>query len=285
MNANPEASLTPFRDVESWARAYVQSTDLAYKLAPSPLPPHHQESPVAERLAAPGRPAVLRPATRRSRAPKPEALHDKRLRAQLMHAFFHHELQAAELMCWAVLAFPDTPAAFRRGLLRICHDEIRHMNMYRAHIEALGHRLGDFPVRDWFWRRVPSCQDARAFVALMGMGFEGGNLDLAPTYAERFRVVGDEEGARIQEQVGAEERAHVRFAVHWFSTWTGGCDFETWSKLLPPPLSPAMMRGRSVARDERLAAGMPPAFIDALCAYVAEAHGRPLPEAPSLPRP
>lgn len=261
-------------DADTWARLYITSTDLDHKLAPPPVPQAFREGAVPERVPAPGRPAILRMG-RRSRAPKPEALSDRRIRAKLMHAFFHHELQAAELMCWAVLAFPETPPAFRRGLLGICRDEIRHMNMYRAHIRALGHDIGDFPIRDWFWTRVPACKDPVAFVALMGMGLEGGNLDMAPSFAERFAAVGDEVGARVQAVIADEEKAHVRFAVHWFSTWTGGCDFTTWSAHLPPPLSPAMMRGRNVAQTARVEAGMPPAFVASLMAYVAEPHGRP----------
>lgn len=265
---------TTFPDAEAWARHYVESTSLAYKLSPAPVPNGFCEAASPVRLLEPGRPVELRPA-HRTRTHKPEALQDRRVRAKLMHAFFHHELQAAELMCWAVLAFPETPPAFRRGLLGICRDEIRHMNLYRAHIEALGYRLGDFPVRDWFWMRVPACKDAVSFVALMGMGLEAGNLDLAPTFAERFRAAGDEAGAAIQDQVGAEEVAHVRFAVHWFSTWTGGCNFDTWSARLPPPLSPAMMKGRILARGPRLAAGMPAAFLETLDAYAPEPRGRP----------
>ena len=54
-----------------------------------------------------------------------------------------HELQAAELMAWALLAFTDAPHEFRSGLLRIAGDEIRHMRLYREQIERLGHAVGD----------------------------------------------------------------------------------------------------------------------------------------------
>jgi len=47
---------------------------------------------------------------------------------------FHHELQAAELMCCALLAFSDVELEFSRGLLGVCLDEIRHMNLFREHI-------------------------------------------------------------------------------------------------------------------------------------------------------
>jgi len=79
------------------------------------------------------------------------------------------------------------------------------MAMYAAHILRLGHRFGDFPVRDWFWERVPSCRAPSQFVAVKGMGFEGGNLDHAERFAHRFDAVGDHEGARIQRIVAHED--------------------------------------------------------------------------------
>jgi uncharacterized ferritin-like protein (DUF455 family) len=192
----------------------------------------------------------------------------------VLHAFFHHELQAAELMCWALLAFSDAELPFRMGLLKIALDEIRHMNGYRRHIEALGFSIGDFGIRDWFWKRVPSCQTKLSFVAVMGMGLEAANLEYAPTFAERFRAVGDEAGAQVQEQIAADEVAHVRFATEWFKHWTGSCDFDTWLSQLPPPWSPLVLRGEPLALDSRQRAGMPDAFLAALAAYIPEPRGR-----------
>lgn len=261
-------------DVEAWARHYVLSDELAVKLGPPPVPERFRAAPVPERLERPGRPALLRPAKRGERTPKLEALGDPYYRARTLHAFFHHELQAAELMCWALLAFCDAELEFKKDLLRICRDEIRHMNLYREHIEALGCKIGDFGVRDWFWKRVPSCATKVSFVALMGMGLEGANLEHAPVFAARFRAVGDEAGALVQERVAREELAHVRIATRWFTRWTGGCDFEQWIAQLPPPLSPWVLRGQPIASDLRRRAGMPDDFIAALAAYVPEPKGR-----------
>lgn len=248
--------------VEAWALEYICTCSLGHKLAP-PLPPRHFEpSPVARRLIAPGRPPELR-AARRGRE-VPDDLSAPSARAKLLHAFFHHELQAAELMCWALLAFADAERRFRAGLLGICLDEIRHMNLYRAQIERLGFGLGDFAVRDWFWRRVPSCEGPLAFVALMGMGLEAANLEHAPHFGERLAAAGDAEAAAVQELIAREELGHVRFAVRWFERWTGGQDFERWRELLPPPLSPLLMRGNPFDRAARLRAGMSPALVAAL---------------------
>jgi len=271
---------TPFdkaTDIEAWAEHYVCSVELQHKLAPPPPPKAFREGAVALRLSAPGRPPELRQAKRGERTPKQEALEEPYYRARTLHAFLHHELQAAELMCWAILAFPEAEPEFRRGLLAICLDEIRHMGLYVEHIRALGCQVGDFGVRDWFWKRVPTCTSKLEFVAVLGMGLEAANLEYAPSFAARFRRAGDEVGARIQERIAAEEVAHVGFATRWFARWTGGCDFDEWSRLLPPPLSPWVMHGNPIASDARRRAGMSEAFLQSLAAYVPEPKGRAAP--------
>ena len=263
-----------FPDVESWAEHYVLSTNLSDKLGPASPPACFRERAAPLRLQQPGRPAEFRLARRGERTPKLEALKEPQYRARAMHAFFHHELQAAELMCWALLAFADAEVAFRKGLLAICLDEIRHMNLYREHIEGLGFKIGDFGIRDWFWKRVPTCPTKLSFVAVMGMGLEAANLEYAGDFAARFRAVGDEAGALIQERIAEEELMHVGFATRWFVRWTGGCDFETWAAELPAPLSPWVMHGRPIAESARQRAGMSREFIAALAAYVPEPKGR-----------
>jgi uncharacterized ferritin-like protein (DUF455 family) len=114
-------------------------------------------------------------------------------------------------------------------------------------------------------------------VAVLGMGLEAANLEYAPNFAARFRQAGDEVGAQIQERIAAEEVAHVGFATRWFARWTGGCDFDEWSRQLPPPLSPWVMHGQPIASEARRRAGMSEAFLQALAAYVPEPKGRSAP--------
>lgn len=257
--------------VEAWARAYVLSTDLAYKLTPPPAPAVWADpQPAPERIAAPGRPPELVQATGRIKAPKGGSLIHPEKRARLFHGFLHHELQAAELMCWAILAFPETPRAFKSGLLHIVHDEVRHMALYRGHIEALGFAVGGFPINDWFWSRVPAALTAAHFVATLGVGFEGGNLDHAPRFAEQLRAAGDPVAADIEARVGVEEIPHCAFARRWFEHLTGApLDFEAWRAHLPAPLSPMMMRGVPLNAEARARAGFSPAFTEALSRWTA----------------
>lgn len=250
--------------VERWAWDYIQTCSLQAKLEPAPAPERWEENPPQRCLKEPGRPPELRIV---AKAPKTRGLATTTGRARALHTFLHHELQAAELMAWALLAFPETPAAFRAGLLQIAFDEVRHMRLYAGQIVRLGYRVGDFAVRDWFWERIPACASPASFVAAMGLGFESANLEHTQSFAARFREAGDEEGARIQERVGREEIAHARFGARWFAAFAGELDFETWRAALPPPLSPMLMRGHPLDRDARLRAGFPERFLDELDAW------------------
>lgn len=268
------SDLVPAEDtVERWAHDYVTSDVLAHKLAPPSVPTSWEANPPERRIEKPGRPSVLRIVARAPKAPGPDAIRDPVRRAELVHTFLHHELQAAELMCWALLAFPEAPKAFKKGLIRITLDEIRHMNMYLEYMKKLGHSFGDFPVRDWFWERVPQSPTPAHYVAVMGMGFEGGNLDHTVRFEKRFAAIGDEEGARIQAIVCAEEVPHVRFAVRWFKRFTEGVTFETWRNYLPKPLSPWVMRGMPQNKIARLRAGFPETFLTELEGWVPDPHG------------
>jgi len=261
----------PDGTVEHWAYRYVTGRDLAHKLQPPDPPQRWADDGRALRIEAPGRPPELTVESKGRRTPGPGALRRPDARAQLLHTFLHHELQAAELMCRAVLAYPDTPLAFRRGLIGICLDELRHMRMYAEHLETLGCRFGDHPVNDWFWTRLPPHITPTQFVAVMGLGFEGANLDHTRRFAERFREAGDVAGAELQLRVGEEEIPHVRFGAHWFAEFTGHpLSFERWRDALPPPLSPMLMRGKPLNREARLRASYPPAFVDALTAWKPE---------------
>ncbi len=250
--------------VERWAWDYVLALTLDAKLAPPPVPTNWEPQAPARRIEAPGRPPEMRIV---AKAGKTRGLRSEHGRARALHTFFHHELQAAELMAWAVLAYPEAPADFRGGLVKIALDEIRHMHVYAEQIVRLGFRIGDFTVRDWFWERVPRCPDPASFVATMGLGFESANLEHAAAYAARFREAGDEQGARAQEIVALEEIAHVRFGRRWFEFFRGELSFDAWRAALPPPLSPMLMRGRPIQREARKRAGQPDLFVDELEAW------------------
>lgn len=267
----PAAPRCPFAagTIERWAFDYVVSSDLAYKLAP-PEPPRVTDSGERPlRGLRPGRPPELRVVTRAKGPKGKDALVDRRKRAHLFHTFFHHELQAAELMANAIVAFPDAPRAFRVGLVRILFDEVRHMQAYVGHVRALGESIGAFPVRDWFWERLGDVSSPAAFVAAMGVGFEGGNLDHVARFARSLDDVGDLDGARIVRRVGEEEIVHVRFGLTWLARFAelSEVTLQAFAAALPPPLTPSVMRGPTLDRVSRKRAGYTDSFLDSLDAY------------------
>lgn len=251
--------------VSDWAKAYILSESLAFKIDPPVPPERFHEDGGALRIAAPGRPSELRVVMRANKTPKPGALVRPEPRAALLHTFWHHELQATELFAWAILAFPETPEEFRRGLLGILLEELGHMRLFQGEIERLGFQIGAFPVRDWFWQRVPSVTSPLSFLALVGLGLEGVNLDHSASFSKQLEAAGDPLAAAVERRVGRDEERHVDFARRWFEQFSGEkLDFKAWQDVLPAPLSPLLFRGRSIDRAARLRAGMDAAFIDAL---------------------
>jgi uncharacterized ferritin-like protein (DUF455 family) len=260
----------PPGSIAAWCLALLRAERLEDKLEPAPPPDPEQpgafeSEPVVRRLAGPGRPpgwVLLHKAEKR---PSAGALRRPEPRARLLHTCLHHELQAAELFAWAVLAFPETPREFRAGLLRLATEELEHAGLYRGRLWALGFEFGVFPLRDWFWERARGCRTPLEFVALMGLGFEGGNLEHGARLAAQFRAAGDEPSALVFERIQREEIGHVAFGRLWFERFCGApLEFEAWRRALPPPLSPALMKGRPLNRAARRLAGLPAEFLDAL---------------------
>ncbi|MBN8610335.1 MAG: DUF455 family protein [Deltaproteobacteria bacterium] len=256
--------------LERWAFDYVVSDSLAHKLSPPPLPRGDLEASwesgaPSRRALRPGRPREMVLADKKPKTPTGQQLRDPIKRALLLHVFLHHELQAAELFAWAMLTWVEVPRALRLGWLKLAVDEARHMRLYARELERLGKRFGDFPVRDWFWERVPACESASSFLALVGVGFEGGNLDHGARFAQMLDDVGDHEAAAAERQVAHEEIAHVRFATQWLEKLGSPlATLDDLRVLLPPPLSPLVLRGKPLARAARLAAGMPAGLVDEL---------------------
>lgn len=261
-------------DARAYAREIVTGASLEAKLAAPPEELHIAEPGAlsAERVSAPGRPADLAiTAGRDARVPPIAGMRDPKQRARILHALANHELQAIELFAWAVLAFPDTPVAFRRGLLAILADEQRHFELYRERLAALGARFGEHPVTGHFWNKLDHLESPLGFVCTMCLTFENANLDFAGDYAAAARACGDAATAEALDRVHADEIRHVHFGWVWLRRFSGAGDTagEMWDAYLRnvrPPLGPRRARGARFDREARRRAGLDDAFIDALAA-------------------
>jgi uncharacterized ferritin-like protein (DUF455 family) len=254
------------KTVQNWALEFLQARTLGKKCSPG-VPPVIWADAAEAQSIRPLRPQGLDVTLAQPEPFTLTTLKQEEARLRLMHKFWHHELQAAELMAWAILRYPETPQAFRQGLVGILLDEVRHMDLYQSYLEQRGRSVGDFPVRDFLWQRVDSCGSPLAFVALFGMGMEAVNLEHAARFEARLLAVGDEDGAEIQRQIGREEIAHVRFATHWFRKWTGGLEFVRYRAELPSDLPPQAVRGKRLELAARRRAGMSDEFLLELLAW------------------
>jgi uncharacterized ferritin-like protein (DUF455 family) len=216
------------------------------------------------RLDAPGRPPGLEiVAAGEVRVPPVTGMADPAQRARIVHAMANHELQAVELFAWALLAFPDAPPDFRRGLARVLGDEQRHTRMYAARCEALGLPFGSVPVSGYFWGKVASIRSPREFVCAMSLTFENANLDHTVDYGEAARRAGDPKTAAVIDRVHRDEIEHVRFGWTWLGRFKGDDEtmWEAFRSSLDWPLRPAKARGPRFHRGGREAAGLDPEFI------------------------
>ena len=277
--------MQPAMTARDHARAIVAGRSLDAKLVPPPEEPVLGEPGAhePERWDAPGRPGELAIASGRdARVPPLAGMRDPRQRARILHALANHELQAIELFAWAQLAFPDTPVAFRRGLLAILADEQRHFELYRDRLASLGARFGDHPVTGHFWNKLDHLASPLGFVCTMCLTFENANLDFAGDYAAAARACGDLATAAAIDRVHADEIRHVHFGWVWLRRFTGAGDdtdssgvgdgsaggdmWQAYLRNVRPPLGPRRARGARFDREARRRAGLDEAFIDALAA-------------------
>lgn len=228
---------------------------------------------------APGRSGLLSLAHEHAVRPFPtrRELKEEEGRARALHAFANHELLALELMALTLLRFPDAPRGFRDDIVRTLVDEQRHLRMYCARLEQLGHPFGEEPVNGWFWHCLSDLDRIETYTAAMSLTFEQANLDFADHFRYRFRALGDPDTAAILDTVYRDEIRHVAHGVRWWRETHGGAahlDFDAWQRALPPPLTPARARGRGFDRAGRRAAGLDAGFLSRLQAW-SGTKGRP----------
>ncbi|HTL34087.1 MAG TPA: DUF455 family protein [Kofleriaceae bacterium] len=253
-------------NARNYALSIVTGETLDAKLVAPPADLVLEDADAPLVIDAPGRPANLMVVSSRdARVPPIQGMKDRSQRARILHALANHELQAIELFAWALLAYPDAPIAFRRGLVAILADEQRHLGLYMQRLAAHGATFGDHPVTGHFWSKLDHLATPLAFVCAMGLTFENANLDFAGDYAEAARACGDTETAAALDQVHTDEIAHVHFGWVWMRRLAG--DGDAWQQYLANvkfPLGPNRARGARFDRDARRRAGFDEAFIDQL---------------------
>jgi len=208
----------------------------------------------------PSRPAGMhfQKHTRKDKLPKLFELSSRDNRAVCMHRFAGHELLAVEIMAYALLAFPEAPKHFRRGVANTLKEEQGHVRLYMLQMERLGIRFTDLPLYKNFWSYTPFLKKPEEYLSVMSLTFEMANLDFAPIYGNAFLQAGDLECANLMDQILEDEIAHVAFGWNWLKKMKSEnqTQWDAWQQALPERLSPKKAMGQNFHEEHRKAAGV-----------------------------
>jgi uncharacterized ferritin-like protein (DUF455 family) len=164
-------------ELRQFAERIVFSESLEEKLAPPPVSLSDSAPGASRRPSAPGRPAKLVFAPRRTaNQPRPAAFGDPRKRALAHHIMANHELQAIGHGVRAA-GVSRGAAGFRQGLVDVIRDEQRHTRMHSDRAAELGTPFGSLPVNCYIWKKAQSYHCVLDYLAGLPLTFEGCNLD------------------------------------------------------------------------------------------------------------
>ncbi len=166
-------------------------------------------------------------------------------------------------MAQVLLAFPDAPKHFRKGIAGTLREEQEHVRLYITRMEGLGIKLGDLPLYRHFWAYVPRLLSPLHYISMMSLTFEMANLDFAPLYGASFAAAGDKESAALMQRILEDEIGHVSFGYQWLKKLKGKeeSEWEAWEHSLPGPLTPKRAIGRVLREDHRRQAGLSEEWI------------------------
>lgn len=233
-------------------------------LSPATLTDDYPGAPIL--WQEPTRPSELR-FQRHSHNEKLPPLHEHKdagKRAICLHRFAGHELLAVEIMAFALLAFPDAPKHFRKGVANTLREEQWHVRLYMQRMKAMGLSFEDLPLYRHFWAYTPFMTTPLRYVSLMSLTFENANLDFAPIYGASFEKHGDADAAALMQKILEDEIKHVAFGWQWLKkTKDPEQDpWETWTENIPSRMLPSRAKGRGQFFDaHRRLAGIPDEWI------------------------
>ncbi len=254
-------------EYRDWAYQILTSNKLSDKLfCPEILTDHTPGSPLL--IAEPVRSPDLRfhKHTRRDRLPSLLALGDRDKRAVCLHRFAGHELLAVEIMAHALLAFPEAPKNFRKGVAHTLKEEQEHVRLYVERLNQMGVQFGDLPLYRHFWSYVHYITTPLRYLSMMSLTFEMANLDFAPIYGSAFGSHGDTQSENLMKQIFTDEIQHVAFGAKWLKNLKDPSTppWETWLQNIHHRLTPSRAKGPTFYPDHRRLAGLDEAWINAM---------------------
>jgi uncharacterized ferritin-like protein (DUF455 family) len=252
-------------EISEWAYRILTGDTLEEKLlAPESLTDQHPGAPLLfkEPVRPPG--MGFRRHTRKEKLPAFHEHKDPDKRAICLHRFAGHELLAVEMMAQALLAFPDAPARFRKGVANTLREEQGHVVLYIAHMKRFGLNFGDLPLYRHFWTHVPHLTTPIRYLSAMSLTFEMANLDFAPLYKESFLRIGDVESTALMQQILDDEIGHVSFGWNWLKRLKrpDQTEWEAWREALPSRIEPTRSIGLVFHEQHRRSAGISEDWIN-----------------------
>lgn len=254
-------------ELREWAVRILSADSLDDKLFfPDTLTDHNPGSALfwKEPVRPPG--MEFKRHTRKEKLP---AFHEHQTqdhRAICLHRFAGHELLAVEIMAYSLLAFPDAPKHFRRGIANTLREEQGHVRLYIDRMQEMGLRFGDLPLYRHFWAHVPFITSPLRYLSLMSLTFEMANLDFAPLYGQSFARNGDRKSAELMAKILEDEISHVSFGCQWLRKLKppDETECEAWRKNIPEMVTPKRARGFLFFEEHRKRAGIPDPWIEYL---------------------
>jgi len=184
-----------------------------------------------------------------------------------LHRFAGHELLAVEIMAYTLLAYPDAPKNFRKGLAHTLKEEQMHVRLYVNRLAELNVQFGDMPLYRHFWKHTPYINSPLDYVCMMSLTFEMANLDFAPMYGNSFARNGDQASADLMAKILSDEIQHVGFGWNWLKRLkaTDQTEWTVWEKSLTSTLlTPKRAKGFVLNEKPRQQAGIPAEWITQL---------------------
>lgn len=201
--------------------------------------------------------------SRKEKLPVLHELNNVDKRAVCLHRFAGHELLAVEIMAYALLAFPNAPKHFRKGLANTLKEEQEHVKLYTQRLLEMGVKFGDMPLYKHFWAYTKFLHTPLEYLSVMSLTFEMANLDFAPVYEKIFTQHDDIASALLMRRIYEDEISHVSFGFNWLNKMKAPeeSSWDCWRNHTPSLLPVARAKGSPFLEEPRIRAGVPEDWI------------------------
>lgn len=255
-------------EIREWALKILSSGSLSDKLyQPEVLTDYEPGEPLVFKEPARDHEFRIQKFDKKEKIPPLHELKHRDQKIVALHRFAGHELLAVEMMAFTLLAFPNAPKNFRKGLAHTLQEEQGHVQLYSKRIQELGGEFGSLPLFRHFWVQTQYIHSPLHYVSTMPLTLEMANLDFAPIYGKAFLQAGDELSADLMTTILNDEIAHVRFGVQWFKRLKPKelNEWDTWKDTISNmQMTPRRAKGSHFNRESRIKAGVSESWIQQL---------------------